>query len=189
MYPTKFDGDIDLCKEQIATISRLKKKLNIKGKISLGYTIMGYDDMGMVTKSNRTIFINFLAGRNCKVTNAILNADNILSSTDAIGIGVHEIGHIWVAQYGTRGIDIARKAYYNIYKENIAPSEMLDYLEDNVSKYSTHRKEQKHLSRYFKQRDYPEVIPEVLAKDITNPNEFTNEFVRLMKEVAFNDKT
>lgn len=91
--------------------------------------------------------------------------------------------------YGSKGIDIARKAYYNIYKKNISPLEMLDYLEDNVSKYSTHRKEQKYLSRHFKQRDYPEVIPEVLAKNITAPNEFTSEFVRLMKEVAIHDKT
>ena len=40
----------------------------------------------------------------------------------------------WKAQ---KALDIARKAYYNIFKENITSDDMLKYLSINVSVYST----------------------------------------------------
>lgn len=186
--PTKFDDDIELCKEQITVMNRLISDLNIKGKISLGYSAMPSNDMGLTSKNNRTIFINKLAGRNRQLTNSILNADKQLSPTDAVGIGVHEIGHVWVAQFGSRGIDIAQKAYYNIYKDNISTLDILDYLEENISLYSTQIKKSAN-PKWFKQSNYSEIIPEVLAANVTKPTEFTSEFVRLMKEVSAHDKT
>ena len=57
---------------------------------------------------------------------------------------------------------------------------MLDYLRKNISIYSVFLPE-KYSEKTFKPKYYKEIIPEILSKDKTNPNEFTNEFVKLLK--------
>ena len=85
-------------------------------------------------------------------------------------------------KYGEKGIEIAKKAYYNIYKEEISDKDIVNYLRKNISDYSSDIDE-RFLNRPIKSKYFKEIVPEILAKDLTNPNEFTNEFVSILKEV------
>ncbi len=128
---------------------------------------------------NDTITFNTKALRSREVTNKVLNSDNYLSSTSIKGIAVHEIGHLISKKYGNKGVEIAKEAYYNIYKEKISNEEIIAFLESNISEYSTDINDF-YINKAFKMSYYKEIIPEVLAKNETNPNEFTREFVKLL---------
>ena len=121
--------------------------------------------------------------RSKSATSAYLNADNQLSSSQAFGIGVHEIGHLISQKYGEIGLDIARKACYNISGKETNYFQTLDYLLDNISEYSI-MKNPKATSPKFKPTHFHEIIPEVLGKHFTNPDEFTTEFFKLLKEAC-----
>lgn len=60
--------------------------------------------------------------------------------------------------------------------------EILDFLEENISSYSTTYYGGLRNKGYCNQKKYKEIIPEVLAKHSNSPNEFTSEFIRLLKE-------
>ena len=79
-----------------------------------------------------------------------------------------------------------QKTYYNVYKESLSEIEVLNKLKYNISVYCVKRKEHNTNRRGFNKRDYPEIVPEVLAKNVTAPDEFTSEFVKLMKERSLN---
>lgn len=179
--PMQFDGDITLLMEQIDIMASLRDEYRIPQRIVLQVSDLGAD-LGK-TIQRRTIIISSTAMRSDAATSAYLNADNALSSTSAIGIGVHEIGHLIAARYGEIGLDIARKTCYNITGEELDYFQTLDYLIDHVSDYSATRNPQA-TSPLFKPTHYHEIFPEVLAKHITNPDEFTAEFIRLLKEAC-----
>ena len=101
-------------------------------------------------------------------------------SFDVKGIRYHESGHLISIKYGEKGFDIAKQAYYNIHKKNLSNDEMLDLLEQNISQYSTDLHE-KYKGRSFKAKHYHKITPEILSMDKTKPNEFTKEFIRLLK--------
>ncbi len=173
-----FDGNTEILKEQIDVISDTLKQYNIANKVTLSFSNeMSEDDFAETV--NNTIIFNTKALRSRNITNEILNADNYLSSADIKGIAVHETGHLISKKYGNKGVEIAKEAYYNIYKEEIGNEDIIAFLESNVSEYSTDINDF-YANKAFKMSYYKEIIPEVLAKNETNANEFTREFVKLL---------
>ena len=177
----RFDGDPELLKEQIDAIAQMRGEYGISGKLTVSLRQMVDGDLGETKSAGDVIYLNKIAFRDRAVTDAYLNADQYLSSASTSGIGIHEMGHVISLKYGEKGIDIARKTYYNIYKEKISDRELLAFLENNVSEYSTFLPE-KYEGKPFAAKRYKEVTPEILAKSKTNPDAFTEEFVRLLKE-------
>ena len=176
-----FDGDSDLLKEQLSIMASLRDEFKLPRRIVFYVKNLG-EDLG-VTYYRKTIMINSSALRSDAITSAYLSADHKLSSTKTIGIGVHEIGHLIAEKYGEIGLDIAQKACYNITGNSYSYEQTLYYLLDNVSNYSV-KKNPKAYGKHFKPTHYHEVIPEVLGKHFTNPDEFTTEFFKLLKEVC-----
>lgn len=177
----QFDGDIDLLKEQLDIMAKLRDEFQIPRRIVLQVKNLG-GDCGE-TVGRRTIRINSSTMRSDSATSAYFNADNQLSSSRAIGIGVHEIGHLIAHKYGEIGLDIAQKACYNVSGKQPNYYQTLDFLYDNISVYSI-TKNPNAKSPKFKPTHYHEVIPEVLGKHFTNPDEFTTEFYKLLKEAC-----
>lgn len=176
-----FDGDADILKEQIDVLSDTLKEYNIGNKVTITFSNK-MDDEDFAQTNNFTIMFNTKTLRGRNITNKILNNDDHLSSTDIKGIVIHEVGHLISKKYGEKGLEIAKKAYYNIYKEEIDYGNLLDFLKEYVSGYSAVFAEQKQ-GRPFKSKYCKEVLPEILAKNKTNPNEFTRECIRLLKEM------
>ena len=175
--PNTYDGDIEILRQQIDTISGLKTEYNINQKITLRFTSMSDDDFAETV--NNTICFNNKAMRNSKITNQNLNADNQLAATDFTGIAVHEMGHIISRTYGEKGLDIAKQAYYNIFKEEITTDDVLKYLSISISKYSVD------FSEMSKKPKYKEITPEVLSKsNSASSSDFADEFVKLLKEAC-----
>lgn len=100
--PQKFDGDIEMLRRQIDTISGIKSEYNINQKITLEFANMIDDDFAEII--NNTIRFNNKAMRNAAITNFNLNSDNQLAATDFTGIAVHEMGHIISRTYGEKGL-------------------------------------------------------------------------------------
>ena len=172
-----FDGDMEIFKEEIDVLHSTLKEYKIRDKVTVEISNKMLDsDFAQTT--NRTIMLNTKALRNRTITNRILNEDNYLSSTDISGIIVHEVGHIISGQYGEKGLEIAQKTYYNIYMKEASNDEILSYLYNNVSQYSVAIRETR--NRRPKATSYKEITPEILAKNKTNPDEFTKEFIQLL---------
>ena len=174
----KFDGNADILKEQIDVISETAKEYGINDKITITFNIFA-DDADFAQTTNNTITFNTKALRNREITNYILNEDDFLASTDIVGIAIHEMGHIISRKYGEKGIELAKETYYNIYRKEINTEELIEFLYKNISKYCVNKSN----LTDFKAKNYKEIIPEILAKQETNPNRFTEEFMRLLKEV------
>lgn len=176
-----FDGDSDLLKEQLSIMAALRDEFKLPRRIVFYVKNLG-EDLGE-TFYRKTIMINSVALRSDAATSAYLNSDKKLSSSKTIGIGVHEIGHLIAEKYGEIGIDIAQKACYNISGSKPNYYQTLDYLLDNISEYSI-TKNPKATSPKFKPTHFHEIIPEVLGKHFTDPDEFTTEFYKLLKEAC-----
>lgn len=176
-----FDGDSALLREQLTIMASLRDEFKLPRRIVFYVKNLG-EDLG-VTYYRKTIMINSSALRSDALTSAYLSADHKLSSTKTIGIGVHEIGHLIAEKYGEIGLDIAQKACYNISGERLNYYQVLDYLLQNISSYSITRNPEA-ISDRFKPTHYHEIIPEVLGKHFTNPDAFTTEFFKLLKEAC-----
>jgi hypothetical protein len=176
-----FDGDSDLLKEQLSIMAALRDEFKLPRRIVFYVKNLG-EDLGE-TFYRKTIMINSVALRSDAATSAYLNSDKKLSSSKTIGIGVHEIGHLIAEKYGEIGLDIAQKACYNISGSKLNYFQTLDYLLDNISEYSI-TKNPKATSPKFKPTHFHEIIPEVLGKHFTDPDEFTTEFYKLLKEAC-----
>ncbi|MBR6793349.1 MAG: phage minor capsid protein [Clostridia bacterium] len=181
----RFDGDIDLLKEQIDVIAEMHSEYHLGKKVTITFDhSMDDNDFAMVPKrkNTRTIIFNPKTLRDRAITNRNLNADDFLAATDITGIASHEMGHLIARKYGEKGLEFAQKAYYNIYGEVMEGRGLLAFLEETVSIYASEKsKTQK--DRPFNFKYYKEVLPEVLSKDATDPNSFSHEFVRLLREV------
>lgn len=178
--PNTFDGDIEMLKEHIDNIENICSEYSIKQKITIRFDTMLDEDYAE-TKDN-TISFNKNVLRNREVTNKALNADNYLAATDFTGISTHEMGHIIAQKYGEKGLDIAKKAYYNVYNEEISTSNLLGFLRNNISLYSVHLTESEK-SKPVNRQKRKEIIPEVLTKSNSSENnEFSEEFIKILKE-------
>lgn len=153
----------------------------LQKNIKLTFEKMSPTDLGKTNREGDVITFNTMALRDRSVTNAYLNEDKYLSSTEAIGMAHHEMGHVISIQYGENGFEIAREAWYNITKERLSTGELLNCLQNEISQYSTFITEDKK-EKPFKAKYYKEITPEMLGKNKTNPSAFTTEFVRLLKE-------
>lgn len=172
--PYKFDGDIELLKEQIDVLDGLKKEYGITRKVTISVGDMDDDDFAITT--DHSIVYNIKALRNREITNKNLQSDNWLATDDVTGITVHEFGHIISKKYGEKGLDIARQAYYNINKQSISTDDLVEYLSSNVSEYSVKATKRTHKTVYL------EVTSEMLSKEMYGkPDKFSGEFVRLLK--------
>ena len=80
------------------------------------------------------------------------------------------MGHIISRKYGNKGVEIAKKAYYNIHRKEIDTENLIKFLFENISEYCVDHRRQTNLN--FRSKDYIEIFSEVLAKHGTNPNEF-----------------
>lgn len=177
----KFDGDSELLKEQIDIISNMRSEYKLTGKLTITFDSMADDDFA--STNGKRINFNTKCLRNREITNEILSADNTLAANDISGIATHEVGHLISKKYGEKGLEIASKAYYNINGKQVTLDIMPSVLEKELSLYASESSADKEGTR-FNAKHYKEVIPEALSKNQTNPNAFTNEFVKLLKEVV-----
>ena len=112
-----------------------------------------------------------------------MQEDNYLAANDVKGIAYHEAGHLISKKYGEKGFDIARQTYYNIYKKDLSNSDLISFLKENISIYSVSI-EPNYIDKPFKSKYYKEITPEVLSMNRTNPNKFSEEFEKLLKEAC-----
>lgn len=167
-----FDGEPELLKSQIEALSRISSELPIGKKISL--SVVKMDDVDFGESSQEAIRINLKALRDRKITETnILNGQQF-ASTKVEDIAVHEYGHVFVLIKGNKGLEIARKAYYNVFGESATDEAVAEFLYEHVSPYAL---------KVTGRNNLPEIIPEVLAKNNSNPSEFTQAFVELLKGI------
>ena len=129
------------------------------------------------------ITLNTKALRNRAITEQNLSEEGIFASRKIEDIVVHEYGHTFAVFKCNKGHKIARRAMYNIFGEETTLDATIRYLRKNVSAYSIKFPSQNNLPQHFDVKKYKEVIPEILAKHNCAPDEFTSEFVRLLKEL------
>ena len=177
-----FDGDSEIFKEQVDVLHSLKKEYGYTDKLTIGFDDLGTEDLAQTPPNGNIIVFNLRALRDRTITNNFLNSDNYLSSTNLKGIASHEMGHKLSKKFGNRGLDIAQRAYYNVFGERISKTDTLEYLRNNVSIYSI-RRNYETIDKPLKVKYFKEIIPEVLGKDMTNPDKFSNEFIKILKEV------
>ena len=108
---------------------------------------------------------------------------NSFASSTLEDIFVHEYGHVLANIKGNRGIEIARKACYNLYGRDFETDELLDFLRSNVSVYSTTYAAKKNGPLSYDPKRFKEILPEVLAKNNSSTNDFTSEFLKVLKEM------
>ena len=177
----KFDGDSQILKEQIDIISDFRTEYGLTKKTTITFDDFDPKELA-ITYNGRTIVFNRCALRDRNITNAFLNSDDYLSSTDIRGIAAHEMGHILSRKFGNKGLDISKKVYYNIFGEIPSNETIMSYLFENVSRYSI-TIDKMHRSKPFKAKYMKEIIPEIFGKHLTNPDRFTTEFINYLKGV------
>ena len=172
----KFFGNPNLLKEQITALKSIKDDLGYKGDISIGFINSVNDVYGQTTKNGSILFNSYaLIDRDLTVLSMIAQDGAFtLSAKDMIGISAHEMGHlIQKLKIRDNTIEIARKAYYNI-GEELSGITLNERLADDISTYA--------FAHTDKFGDPSELLPEILSKHYTNPDRFTNEFVKLLRE-------
>ena len=176
-----FDGDTELLKSQIDTVADLREEFKIKEPLQLGWKRMDPDDFGETSPNHQQIWINDLAMRNHGVTEKNLSADNYLATNTAEGIAAHEMGHVISGKIrnGKSGLDIYKETVYNVSGKRISDDEAIQLLLAKVSVYSAYPTMKSNGTVV-----YGEVISEMLSVNYTNPNKYSSEFVRLLKEAC-----
>ena len=179
-----FDGDTELFKSMIEKLSELHAKFPTSKKKPI-ITITDFVDGKDYADTTRSgvIRINRLCLRDRRITEEIIRTDNIFQSSKVEDIVTHEYGHVLALRYGNKGIEITRKAYYNLYREEITADEALSYLNTHISNYATKYYgdyEGDYFSGRLSIKKYTEIIPEVLVKHVNSRNDFTEEFMRLL---------
>lgn len=163
-----FTGDSKLFKEQIDVVSDISKEFGYDKPVTVMFKDMPTYDYAETSKRGN-ITINNRMLREKKLTELSLNEDDTLSAKDIRGISAHEMGHVLQQRYGNISLEIVQKAYYNVYGKKIKPEDL--YTE--ISDYSI---------SIENDGIYQELIPEIISKNLTNPNDFTAEFIKLLKE-------
>lgn len=180
LYQRKpFNGDIDLLKAQINTISKLRDEFKITSPIQVGWTSMNSDDFARTSSNYQEIWINKLALMSREITEKNLSVDNFLAAEIAEGISAHEMGHIISSKLknGKTGLDIYKQTVYNVSGKMVTDEEALALLQKNVSQYSIYRVLDKNGNS-----KYLEIIPEMLSVEVTKPTKYSSEFFRLLRE-------
>lgn len=170
----EFDGDIALLDKQLDCLDAMQREFPLQtgSKITISIKDLGNDDFAETDV--KTITFNTRALRNEEVT-----VNNILSNSDFAGrefqdIARHEYGHAY--ESGRReyfGLEVAEKAYYNIYEHYPSTSELLNTIESNISVYAT-------TGDMFGKP--VEVISELFCRQKNDPNQYTNEMIKIIEE-------
>ena len=176
-----FDGDTELLKAQIDTVTELRREFNITDHVQIGWKRMNPADFGETSSNHQQIWINELALRNRGVTEKNLAVDNYLAANTAEGIAAHEMGHVISGKIknGKSGLDIYKETVYNVSGKRISNKEALNLLMEEVSEYSAAV-----IAKPNGTNVCDEIIPEMLAVNYTKPNKYSREFVRLLKEAC-----
>lgn len=173
-----FDGDTELLKAEIDAISKMISEFPSGRKITVSVS-HSMPDEDFASTIGEHITFNAKALRSRMVTEQNIILGEQFASSCVEDIAVHEYGHIISTVKGNKGLEIAGKAYYNVFGEIPEIDMLIDFLDENVSNYST----------TVKKRKYTEITPEILAKNNSNPDAFTKEFVKLLKGAFFNEET
>lgn len=177
-----FDGDLDLLKSGIDAISEVNSKYANSHKIVVGFS-QSLSDADFASTVGSHITFNAKAFRTRAITEANIAKGNYFASSTLEDMCAHEYGHILLLEKGNKGLEIARKAYYNVFGNEADIDEVLDYLDRNVSPYSVSVDSETGKSLVFNAKKYKEIIPEVLAKENSHSDKFTKEFVSLLKRM------
>jgi len=183
---SKFDGDKNLLKAEIDSLSKVMEEYPEASRRKITLTVGYLPDDDFAQTTNRTITLNANALRNKQITEQNIKKAGIFASPKAEHIVVHEFGHILSSVKGNRGIEITKKAYYNIVKENISVSEALSYLADHISNYAVKYNgniAEDILTGRVRENKYQEIISEVLSRDNFRSSKFTRAFLKILKEM------
>ena len=173
-----FDGDTELLKMEIDTISKMAEEFPIGRKITVSVS-QSMPDEDFASTIGEHITFNAKALRNRKITEQNIVLGDQFASSCVEDIAAHEYGHIISTVKGNKGLEISGKAYYNVFGKTIEDDDLIDFLDENISNYST----------TVKNRKYTEITPEMLAKNNSKPDAFTEEFIKLLKGACFNEET
>ena len=178
----KFDGDSKLLKQQIDSLNNATKKYPLKQQKKLTLSINKFDnDDDFAYTSGMNITLNTKVLRNKEITERNISNTNFFASPRIQDIVVHEYGHVLASQYGNRGIELAKKAYYNLYKEELSIDEVLNYLYREVSHYSIEYYGDFELDKSInrvKSKKFKEITSEVISLNEFRSNAFTEEYIK-----------
>lgn len=175
----KFDGDIAVLQEQIDAIARYRDEFPeiFEGHQPLTITFReptGSESADFAETRNLTITFNSFALRDREFTEKQIAGD--FSFTDCAGISRHEIGHILERTYGFKGLDLACRAYENVFGPQISGAELSTFLEQIISPASSMAK----ISESGKVR-MSEITSEILGYN-KSENKFVDEFRSLIRK-------
>lgn len=182
---SKFDGDKMLLKQEIDTLSDMIKEYPEVSTRRITLTVGNLPDDEFASTRNRTITLNSNALRNKRITEENIKKSGIFASPKVAHISIHEFGHIISGVKGNKGIEIAKKAYYNIFNKDITDLQIILYLKNNISQYAVkYNGDYEYDLRNGKVRaaKFIEITSEVLAKEQYRSDAFTREYLRLLKE-------
>jgi len=167
-----FDGDPDLLKTEIDTLARMRSEFPVGKKLIVTVSQSIPDgEFASILDSHITLNAKALRDRGITERNILLGGQ--FASTTAEDIVIHEYGHLINTAKGNKGIDFARKAYYNVFRESISDADLVMFLYEHVSEYAVQTSSGKN--------KFKEIVPEILAKNNSNASEFTEAFVELLK--------
>jgi hypothetical protein len=168
-FNTKLNANIDLAKEQIDTLAKLREEYKVDSGLTVIFKGMKPSDFGETYKTGN-IAINTMALRDRESTIKYLTENNRLSSNDITGIAAHEFAHHLIIRKNINAdpVDLLREAYYNIGVD----------IKDNKD-LAAHIK--KDLSLYAYENIETELMPELFGKHYTNPSRLTEAFIVLLK--------
>lgn len=179
---SSFDGDLELLKREIDVLEELIQEFDPELKIRIGSYPMESGDYGITNKFN--IAINSRALRDAVITSK--NMQGYFANPTIEGIGAHEFAHILENKYGKFGVEVFKKAYYNIFEEDIKDSNLINELINRYSIAAIKYDGDKH--RPVDLKKYNELTAEIFSKYQSGGDDVTNEFIRLVKEII-NEKT
>lgn len=165
-----FDGDPELLKASIDALHGVSKNFPVDKPTVLSIGNIR-DDEEFASTRDFHITINAKALRDRTVTERNIAKDNMFASKTLEDIVIHEYGHVISYAKGNKGVDLVQKAYYNTYKKELDFNDLPSFLIEHVSKYAA----------TMKKKSFREIIPEVMAKNNAHPDDFTREFVSLLK--------
>ncbi|MGI6608886.1 MAG: minor capsid protein [Erysipelotrichaceae bacterium] len=173
----KFDGDPELLKREIDVLSELVQEFDPNLKIVLDSYPMVDGDYGMANKSN--VIINSKALRDRNLTNK--NMQGFFANPTIEGIAAHEFAHILENKYGKFGVEVFKKAYYNIFEEELTNFELPNIIENLYGEAALLYT--KSVKKPFDVKGYTELTAEIFSKYQAGGDKVTNEFIKLVKEI------
>lgn len=162
----KFDGDIELLKAEIDTISKTCKEYGLRSTVKVNSMVLPSDSDFAIT-DGLTITFNSKALRDRAVTEQNIVIGKQFASATLEDIALHETGHIIAEEKNVNGLEIAKKAYYNVTGKYYSPQMIREHLSKEVSYYSSVLD--------------TEIVSEVIVGNKNKPTDFTKEFILLMK--------